>query len=193
MNALQNVREQLSPGSVYRRADIERWSNAVDRHLTQLQKDKTLVKLSGGLYYCPRETVFGMVPPQDFDLVRAFLKDHRFLLMSPNLYNTLGVGTTQLYNETIVYNHKRHGQFMLGTRVFHFMVKPYFPLEATSEFLLVDLVDNLDRLAEDRHMVLKLIVAKAETMDKKRLQLTVQEYGGVQSRKFFQFLMETGS
>jgi hypothetical protein len=38
----------------------------------------------------------------------------RFLLTSPNAYNTLGVGTTQLYDKTVVYNHKRHGHFMLA-------------------------------------------------------------------------------
>ncbi len=36
------------------------------------------------------------------------------LLASPNAYNSLGVGTTQLYDKTVVYNHKRHGEFHAG-------------------------------------------------------------------------------
>jgi hypothetical protein len=28
--------------------------------------------------------------------------------------NSVGVGTTQLYDKTVVYNHKRHGNFSLG-------------------------------------------------------------------------------
>lgn len=59
----------LNPSS-----DIEKWSNAVDRHLSQLQKEKTLFKLSGGLYFCPRESPFGPVPPNDYELVKFFLK-----------------------------------------------------------------------------------------------------------------------
>ncbi|MEI9899953.1 MAG: hypothetical protein WDN31_07155 [Hyphomicrobium sp.] len=50
-----------------------------------------------------------------------------FLLTAPNAYNSLGVGTTQLYDMTVVYNHKRHGAFTLGSRRFDFRVKPAFP------------------------------------------------------------------
>jgi hypothetical protein len=46
----------------------------------------------------PKETVFGKAPAPDDKLVEAFLKDKRFLLASPNAYNSLGVGTTQLYD-----------------------------------------------------------------------------------------------
>ena len=58
-------------------------------------------KLRGGLYYYPKQSAFGEVPADDYNLVRAFLKDDRFLLTSPNAYNTLGLGTTQLYNKRI--------------------------------------------------------------------------------------------
>lgn len=43
--------------------------------------------------------------------MRNRLKDARFLLTSPNAYNGLGVGTTQLYARAVVYNHKGHGAF----------------------------------------------------------------------------------
>lgn len=185
MRALQAVRSHLRPGHVYRRGDLTRWSNAVDRHLGQLQKDSTLLKIAPGLYFCPKETSFGKAPPSDYAIVEAFLKDSRFLLTTLNAYNTLGVGTTQLYNKTLVYNHKRHGQFKLGNRYFHFVMKHHFPAEATNEFLLVDLVDNLDRLAEDRERVLKLVKEKAQSMDRKRLLTAVKHYGGTKSRRVF--------
>ena len=95
MNSLQTVKSYLQPGMVYRRADVSKWSNAVDRHLKQLQKERYLVKLASGLYFCPKETVFGYPPPSDQVLVTTFLKDTRFLLTTPNSYNSLGVGTTQ--------------------------------------------------------------------------------------------------
>ena len=185
MTALQEVKSHLVPGHVYRRIDIKRWSNAVDRHLVQLQKENLLLKVSAGMYLCPKETEFGKAPPNERDMVRTFLKDSRFLLTTPNLYNALGVGTTQLYNETVVYNHKRHGLFKLGNRYFHFVMKRHFPLKISNEFLIVDLVDNLNKLPEDRDKVLKLVEEKALSMDLNLRKEAVQSYGSVRARKFF--------
>jgi hypothetical protein len=185
MNKLQKVRNHLRPGQVYRREDLAKWSNAVDRHLKQLQEDGTLTKLSGGLYYYPKKTSFGEAPAEDKKLVETFLKDNRFLLTSANAYNALGVGSTQLYNETVVYNHKRHGRFVLGGRVFDFRVKPYFPKALTKEFLLVDLVNNLDRLAENQVPLLDRVKQQAVSCNGERLQRVVRDYGAVRTKKFF--------
>src|SRR5882762_6956106 len=146
MTKLQEFKRHLRPGRVYRRDDLARWSNAVDRHVKALLDEGTLTKLAGGLYLRPKETVFGKAPAEDAELVAGFLKNHQFLLASPNAYNALGVGTTQLYDKTVVYNHKRHGIFSLGGRTFAFRQKPSFPRKLSQEFLLVDLVNNLDRL-----------------------------------------------
>ena len=140
---LDQLKERLQPGEVYRRADLQEWSTSVDRHLQELVKDGTLQKLSGGLYYVPAQSTFGKVPAEEHALVEAFLKDKHFLLTSPSDYNSLGVGTTQLYNTRRVYNYKRHGEFKLGNRSFQFVRRPYVPNKLTSEFLLVDLVNNL--------------------------------------------------
>src|SRR6516165_7724229 len=102
MTKLEALKRHLRPGQVYRRGDLSRWSNAVDRHLKQLVADGTLTKLSGGLYAYPKETDFGPAPADDRTLVKSFLKDDYFLLASPNAYNKLGVGTTQLYDKTVV-------------------------------------------------------------------------------------------
>ena len=185
MSKLSEVKKHLRPGQVYRRADLKQWSNAVDRHLKQLQEDGTLVKLSGGLYHYPKKTVFGQAPADDAALVRTFLKDNRFLLTSPNAYNTLGLGMTQLYNDTVVYNHKRHGRFELGGRVFDFRVKPSFPKSLSAEFLLVDLVNNLERLAEDAGTLLSRVKDAAKSMNASALAKAVRHYGGVRARNFF--------
>jgi hypothetical protein len=185
MTKLQEVKKRLRPGGVYRRRDLARWSNAVDRHIAQLLDDGTLRKVAGGLYLRPKDTVFGKAPPDDEKLVARFLTDHRFLLASPNAYNTLGVGTTQLYDETVVYNHKRHGPVSLGGRIFDFRVKPSFPRRLSKEFLLVDLVNNLDRLAENREEVLARIKERAASFDQPRLQRAARDYGNLRARKFF--------
>jgi hypothetical protein len=185
MTKLEELKKNLNPGMVYRRSDFAKWSKSVDRHLEALLKEGTLQKLSQGLYYFPKETAFGKTPPEEKALIRSFLKDDRFLLTSLNAYNSLGVGTTQLYNQRTVYNHKRHGEFKLGNKNFSFRVKPHFPKKASPEFLLVDLVNNLDTLAEDSNEVLKNISWKVRTMDTKKLKRSVQEYGSAKAKKLF--------
>ena len=193
MTALDKVKNQLSPGAVYRRSDLLQWSNAVDRHLEQLQNEDVLRKISGGLYYCPKTTAFGKTFPPDRVLVEAFLNDSRFLMFSPSAYNSLGLGTTQLYNDTIVYNHKRHGVFRLGNRAYHFIRKHHFPKKLSDEFLLVDLVNNVSRIAEDKGQVLELVVGKSKTMDQDKLNHAIIEFGGVRARNFFALHLKTGA
>ena len=109
----------------------------------------------------------------------------RFLVASPNAYNSLGVGTTQLYDKTVVLNHKRHGLFSLGGRTFDFRVKPSFPRSLSPEFLLVDLVNNVDRLAESKNDVLARVKDRASSYDAPRLERFARDYGNVRTKKFF--------
>ena len=160
MKTLENLKKHLKTGHVYRRGDLQAWSKAIDRHLQYLVKEGVLQKMSLGLYYCPQKASFGDVPPDDKEIVRAFLKSNDFLLISPNFYNSLGVRTTQLYNKRVVYNHKRHGMFTLGGKVFDFRLKHKFPEKLTKEFLYVDLLNNLNELAEDREELLQYIKEK---------------------------------
>ena len=185
MKKLDELKAMLQPGRVYQRKGLARWSNAIDRHLKELLADGTLVKLSQGLYYCPKKTAFGHAPPEEIALIRAFLNDDRFLITSPNVYNGLGIGATQLYNQTVVYNHKRHGQLTLGKRTFYFRKKAFFPLELSKEFLLIDLVNNLDHLAEDRTSLLDEVAKKVTSFDRAALADAVREFGGVAAKKFF--------
>ena len=183
VSKLDELKRHLKKGKVYRRDELAKYSTSVDRHLALLLKDGTLKKVSRGLYYYPVETAFGTPPPEDEMLVKSFLKDDRFLLTSPNAYNGLGVGTTQLYNKRIVYNHKRHGDFKLGNRTFSFRIKPHFPHKLTAEFLIVELVNNLNTLAEDTTDVMRKVSDKMMTMDKKKLARSISEYGNVKTRK----------
>lgn len=185
MSALNELKRHLKPGQVYRRADLTQWSNAVDRHLKQLVEDGTLQKVSQGVYAYAKQTSFGKAAPEDYKLVETFLKTNDFLLFSSNIYNALGVGTTQLYNEQVVYNRKRHGKFKLGNRTFNFQMKPYFPKEVSKEFLLVDLVNNINKLAEEQDVVLARVSHVAAHMDATSLKRDVQRYGGIRARKLF--------
>ena len=185
MTKFEQFKAKLTPGQTYRRADLAQWSTAVDRHLKEAVLAGVLAKLSGGLYYAPKLTAFGAAPPQDAILVSTFLKGAPFLLVLPNAYNTLGVGTTQLHNMTVVYNHKRHGTFAFGSRSYEFRMKPAFPKTLSLEFLLVDLVNNLDQLGEDAEDMLKRVKARLAATDRARVKKASQAYGSERTKKFF--------
>ncbi len=180
---LDEFKRHLRRGQVYRRKDLMRWSSSVDRHLEQLRSNGTLQKVGPGLYYFPKETVFGKTPPKEETLLKQFLKEDHFLVTSPNAYNNLGVGTTQLYNKRIVYNRKRKGEYNLGNKNFSFRIKSRFPKKLTPEFLLVDLVNNLNTLAEDQREILKNVYSKVKTMNVDELRNSVQAYGTSRTKR----------
>jgi len=186
MNALENLKAKLKPGQVYRRADLEKLSRSVDRDVARLVDEGALLKVGSGLYQSPRLSRFGVLPASTDKLLTSFLKDDDYLVTSPNDYNSLGLGTTQLYNYQIVYNHKRHGRFELGGQLFEFHRKPRFPKKASPEFLLVDLLNNLGQLAEDRDAVLARARDKALEMDVKRLRSAVKNFAKVATRKLLE-------
>lgn len=169
--------QHIKQGEVYRRSDLEYYSSAIDRHLAQLTKEGTLIKLNQGLYFAPKPSKFGAVPPDDRQVVERFLKDEDFLLISPNVFNSLGLGLTQLYNTTWVYNHKRKGEFHLNGKTFEFKLKSSFPKNISKEYLLVDLLNNLESLAEDQNLVLEKFSNNVLSFNTDALMKATQQYG----------------
>jgi hypothetical protein len=180
---MEALRQHIKPGQVYRRSDLEYYSSAIDRHLSMLTKDGSLLKLNQGIYYAPRSSKFGMVPPDDAVLVESFLKDSDFLLVKPNFFNALGLGFTQLYNTTWVYNHKRKGEFKLNGKTFEFKIKSSFPNKLTKEFLLVDLLNNLDELAENQNKALRNLPNKLSDFNGHELLRVTQQYGSGKTKQ----------
>jgi len=58
---------------VYRRKDLERWSNSVDRHLKTLVDAGDLKRIRHGMYYCPKKFAFGEAPPVSANWFGHFL------------------------------------------------------------------------------------------------------------------------
>ena len=136
---------------------------------------------------------FIAVPPNDHDLVERFLKDKSFLLVSPNAYNSLGLGLTQLYNTTWVYNHKRHGEFVLNGKNLLFKLKSAFPATLSREFLVIDLLNNLGELAEDQDQVIKNVQKNADRFETMELMKMAQQYGSGATKKLLKsVLRKTG-
>jgi len=136
-------------------------------------------------------TAFGIAPPDEDQLIKVFLKGDDFLITSPNYYNALGLGTTQLYNTKRIYNHKRHEDVRLGNRVYQFRRKPKFPKKLTQEYLLVDFLNNLDVLAEDKKAISDNLVTKIKDFDFKELRKNVDKYGSIAVKKLIDNLIQT--
>jgi hypothetical protein len=60
MPKVNEPHEHLQPGQVYRRADLTKWSNAVDRHLQQLVGKGAIQKLEGVFTTIPRKRLLVM-------------------------------------------------------------------------------------------------------------------------------------
>lgn len=172
-------------GEVFRRRDVADKYAAVDRALADAVKTGCVRKARQGLYYVPKQTPFGEAPPNPEDLVGKFLEDDHFLLFNPSSYNALGLGTTQLYNTTVVYNHKRHGKFTLAGFDFDFRDKPRFPTarQVTPEYLLVDLLNNLEELAEDPEALMSTVKTRLPSFDQKRLLQNLKAYGSAKAKR----------
>lgn len=177
-------------GKVFRRKDLANELPSVDRELDLAVKAGIIHKAARGLYYVPQRTPFGDAPPSEEALVEKFLDDHHFLMFNPSCYNALELGTTQLYNKTVVYNHKRHGKFVLAGFEFDFRDKPRFPSrkQVNREYLLVDMLNNLSDLAEDPDTVLSNVRRKLDTFDAGRLEKMLADYGSARTRRLFRQL-----
>ncbi|MDR3491127.1 MAG: DUF6088 family protein [Gammaproteobacteria bacterium] len=183
----EHLNNCMRTGHVYRRDMLLPYSKALDRDLDTLVEKGLLRKLAGGLYYKPAKSALGALPPKDDNLVNSFLRDNKFLLYSWNQYNSLGVGLTQLYNRVVVINCKRHGVFKLGNKEFDFRrSNKRFPNKVTPEFLLVDLLNNLNELAEDTSSVKQNIRNRLVYFDKEKLLRLARSCGKVSTRKFFE-------
>lgn len=181
-------------GKVYRREDLVPYSTNVNRELQQLVAQGLLQKLAQGMYYKPKKNVFGEVPPNESDLLAVFLKDKNFLSFNPSVYNSLRLGTTQLYNKNIVYNHKRHGMFKLDQREYDFRLKHNFPKpsQVTTEYLLVDMLNNLSDLAEDEDEVLERAKKKLTQFDAKKLNKALVDFGSVATKRLVNAWLSQG-
>jgi hypothetical protein len=187
----ENLASHLRAGRVYRRDELLSFSKALDRDLSLLTAEGVLEKVGAGLYYKPAKSLFGMLPPDNQELVSAFLKDDNFLLYSWNQYNSLGLGLTQLYNQPVVYNRKRHGLFKLGNKTFDFRILLRgFPRKLTPEFLLVDLVNNLNELAEDIDLVKEHLKKSINRFDLNKVVSYSNKFGKVGTKKFFNVLVK---
>ncbi len=134
-------RPELEPNRVYRTKQFARWSKNPARLVHRLVQEGHLRELAHGLYYAPTKTRFGIVPPTQDALLRAFLETDDYLVTGPPDWNALGLGATAMFALTLVYNKKRSGEFALGGQKF-LLRRVAYPSRPTAEWLAIDLIEN---------------------------------------------------
>lgn len=116
-------------------------------------------------------------------MLKSFLKDDHFVVYSFSQFNTLGLGTTQLYNRVIVFNRKRVGEFTLGGRTYLFHRWREAPKQLTPEFLVVELLNRLNELVEDREQVLVNLKKRLVEFNRRKILIAASRYGTLSTQK----------
>jgi len=144
------AKPRLKRGRVYRTKEFARWGANPTRLAKRLVREGELVELRHGLFYRSERSRFGAVPPSDRELMRAFLDDGPFLFSGPGQWNTLGLGSTAVFADQLVYNAKRSGVFQFGSRRF-VLRRVRFPRDPSREWFAVDLLENRQLVGAGLH------------------------------------------
>jgi hypothetical protein len=140
-------------------------------------KEGELVPLAHGLFAHPKKGRFGVVPPDDHELLRAFLDDTPFVVTGPDRWNALGLGSTAVYAMPLVYNTKRSGVFELGGRKFK-LRRVSFPEAPPAEWYVVDLLEHADQAGAARSDLARALgrALASHRFDRARLQAMADRY-----------------
>ena len=132
---------RLEPGKVYRTRDLRPWGANPTRLARRLVEEGELRPLAHGLFYRPKHSRFGPVPPEDAEVVRGFLGSEDFVLTGPPYWNALGLGAQALFPVVLAYNRERSGEFRLGGRRYQ-LRRVRFPSSPDREWYAVDLLEH---------------------------------------------------
>lgn len=126
----------------------------------------------------PAKSRFGPVPPNDAELMRAFLDGEPFVFTGPDRWNALGLGTTALHAIPLVYNTKRSGKFKLGQRYFQ-MRRVAFPRNPPAEWFIVDLFEHAAQTGTQPETLVKALSLglKQRRFDLRKLKEMTETYG----------------
>ena len=118
------------------------------------------------------------MPPTDEALLRAFLGGSPFVITGPAVWNALGLGTTAVHADTLVYNTKRSGTFELGGRTFR-LRRVAFPRNPPREWFVVDLLEHAAEASASRADLAQAVVSALEAgrLDPGRLRDMAARYG----------------
>lgn len=182
---------QLRPGRVYRTRELARWGANPPRLAKRLVREGKLIPLAHGLYAHPRRGRYGVVPPTDEEMMRAFLDGAPFVFTGPEHWNSLGLGTTAVFSAPLVYNGKRSGTFSLGGRRF-VLRRVAFPARPTPEWFAVDLLENAGAAGASRDDLGDALARALASgaLDRQNLHKAARRYGTRKTQEFVEQAVE---
>lgn len=185
------LKPRLEPGKVYRTADLSRYDQNPTRLAAKLVSAGQLRRLRKGLYYAPKHSVFGEVPPSEDEFLRSFFRGRPYLRSGPTVWNGLGLGATAVEAVPLVYNTTRTGSVKVGGKRLE-LRRVAFPRRTSAEFFVVDLLENLDRAGVDADTVrraLKVAVRAGRFQPDVLRELAIR-YGGQATRAIIDAALE---
>jgi hypothetical protein len=173
----------LEAGKVYRTRDLTAWGANPTRLAKRLLSEGQLRQLAHGLFYSPRPSRFGPVPPTDEEILRGFLGTDDFVITGPPWWNALGLGTTAAFPVTLAYNSKRSGEFRFGSRRFQ-LRRIRYPRQPSAEWFVVDLIEHHEMAGASLADIERAIARALEErrFDAAKLRMTASEYGTADTR-----------
>jgi hypothetical protein len=144
---MRRLEPRLKPGRVYRTKDFGAWAKNPFALAARLVAEGRLQHLGHGLYFAPEQSRFGPLPPDEHELVSAFLCRRPFVFSGTDAWNALALGTTQASMVALVYNENRSGLFVLDGRRYQFK-RTRFPERPSAEWFAVDFLNNLDDVVD---------------------------------------------
>lgn len=189
-----SARPRLKSGRVYRTRDLARWSANPPRLAKRLVREGALVPLAYGLFSHPKRGRFGVVPPDDEEMMRAFLGGAPFVFTGPDRWNALGLGSTAAFAMPLVYNTKRSGTFELGDRRF-LLRRVAFPKDPPPEWFAVDLLEHADQAGASRADLAAALgrALARRAFDRGRLRAMAREYGTLATQALVESALAAGA
>jgi hypothetical protein len=175
---------ELHPGQVLRTKALATWSANPVRLAQRLVKEGRLQKLGQGLFVVPKPSRFGMVPPDLPTLLAAFLEGSPYVVTGPPVWNSLGLGSTALWAQHLVYNTKRSGEFQLGNQSVLFR-RVRFPENPPPEWFAVDLLESTKTAGLSKEELRPRLVEalRSRRLDPERLKTMADAYAIAPNRR----------
>jgi len=168
----------LEPGRAYRTKELRRWSANPTRLARRLVLEGQLREAAHGLFYAPLQSRFGLAPPSESEILRAFLDGSPFVITGPPRWNALGLGATAMFVATLVYNTRRTGEFTFDGRRF-LLRRVRFPESPPPEWFVVDLMAHHEMAGVSLAELGERLVAttKEGRWNRKRLRGMAEAFG----------------
>jgi hypothetical protein len=174
----RSAQPNLRPGRAYRTRELRRFSANPARLARRLVREGKLQQAAHGLFYAPVKSRFGQAPPSEEEILRGFLGSSPFVITGPPKWNALGLGATAMFAATLVYNHRRTGEFTFDGRRF-LLRRVYFPERPTPEWYVIDLLQHHDMAGASLTELEERLVAtlREGRWDRERLRAVAGQYG----------------